>query len=48
MDVKYVEKGEPGKTCAECKQYQDEGNGKGKCSGHEVAAEGNCNYFDPK
>ena len=48
MDVKYVEKGEKGKTCADCKHYEDEGEGMGKCFGHEVMAAGSCNYFDPK
>ena len=48
MDVKYVEKGEKGKTCADCKHYEDEGDGMGKCFGHEVMAAGSCNYFDPK
>ncbi len=48
MDVKYVEKGEPGKTCADCKHFQNEGDGIGKCFGHEVAAQGSCNLFDPK
>jgi hypothetical protein len=48
VDVNYVEKGEPGKTCADCKNYQDEGSGKGKCFGHETAAEGSCNFFETK
>ena len=46
MDVKYVEKGEPGKTCADCKQYQEKGDGKGECFGYEVSAKGSCNMFD--
>jgi len=48
MDVRYVEKGEPGRTCADCKQYQDKGDGKGECFGHEVSAQGSCNYFEAK
>ncbi len=48
MDVKYVVQGEKGKTCADCKFYQDEGAGKGKCFGHEVAAQGSCNLFQKK
>ena len=48
MDVKYVEKGTPGKTCADCKNYQDEDGGMGKCFGHEVTAQGSCNMFTPK
>jgi hypothetical protein len=48
MDVKYVEKGEKGKTCADCKSFQDEGSSKGKCFGYEVAAQGSCNLFEKK
>ena len=48
MEVKYVEKGEPGKTCADCAAYNDKGDGKGDCYGHEVLAAGSCNMFQPK
>jgi len=48
MDVKYVAKGEKGKTCADCKHFQTEGAGKGKCFGYEVVAEGSCNLFTKK
>jgi len=48
MDVEYVEKGELGKTCADCKAYQDKGDGKGECSGYEVAAQGSSNMFHAK
>jgi len=48
MEVRYVEKGETGKICADCKNFQDKGNGKGDCYGHEVLAEGSCNLFEKK
>lgn len=48
MEVKYVEKGEPGKTCADCAMYKDKGNGTGGCYGHEVSAVGSCNLFTRK
>ncbi len=48
MDVKYVEKGEPGKTCADCGSFQDAGDGKGKCFGFDVLAAGSCNMFKAK
>jgi len=48
MEVKYVEKGKKGKTCADCKHFEDQDDGMGKCFGHEVMAEGSCNYFEPK
>lgn len=49
-DVKYVPKGEPGKTCADCKFFEaDKGNpAMGKCYGHDVMAEGSCNMFVSK
>ena len=47
MDVNYIVKGEPGKTCADCKLYEDKGNGTGDCYGHEVLSEGSCNLFNP-
>jgi hypothetical protein len=50
MEVKYVPKGEKGKSCADCKNFQDEkkGLGIGSCFGHQVQAEGSCNFFEPK
>lgn len=48
MEVNYVEKGEPGQTCADCKHFQDEGSAKGKCFAHEVSAAGHCNFFDAR
>ncbi|MGD1119498.1 MAG: hypothetical protein ABR886_08425 [Dehalococcoidales bacterium] len=48
MDVKYTEKGKQGKTCADCKHFQSEGDGLGKCFGHEVSAKGSCNFFEAK
>ena len=48
MDVKYVEKAEPGKSCTDCKNYRNKGEGKGECFGHEVLAAGGCNYIEPK
>ena len=48
MDVKYVVKGQPGKTYADCQNFQVEGSGKGKCFGHEVVAQGSCNLFQKK
>ena len=48
MEIKYVEKGESGKTCADCSFYQDKGDGMGECFGHEVLATGGCNAFKAK
>jgi hypothetical protein len=48
MEVKYVVQGEPGKTCADCKNFKDTGNGKGDCYGHEVLTAGSCNLFEKK
>ncbi|MFA5309999.1 MAG: hypothetical protein WC370_11045 [Dehalococcoidales bacterium] len=48
MDVKYVEKAPKGKACRDCKHFQDEGGGMGKCFGHEVLAAGGCNMFEAK
>jgi len=48
MEIKYLEKGEPGKTCDDCSFYQDEGDGKGKCFGHDVLASGSCNAYKAK
>jgi len=48
MDIKYVEKGKPGETCADCSFFQDKGDGMGECFGHEVMAVGSCNAFKAK
>ena len=48
MDVKYVEKGRKGKTCADCQYLESTGAGMGKCFGHEVIAKGSCNMFEAK
>jgi predicted DNA-binding transcriptional regulator YafY len=48
MDVKYVIKGDKGKTCADCSLFKDKGDGMGDCYGHEVLAAGSCNMFIPK
>ncbi len=48
MDVKYVEKGRPGKTCADCQFFEKTDADMGKCFGHEVLAKGNCNMFKNK
>lgn len=48
MDVRYIVKGEPGKTCAECAVYKEKGNGLGDCFGHEVLAAGSCSMFTRK
>lgn len=47
QEVKYVEEGEAGKTCAECKMFEasPEDPSKGKCMGYDVQAKGSCNYF---
>ncbi len=49
-EVKYVEEGEPGKTCADCKMFEPaaEEPSKGKCMGYDVQAKGSCNYFQAK
>lgn len=48
MDVNYVEKGEPGKTCADCEFFQAGENSMGKCYGYDVLAAGSCNMFKAK
>lgn len=44
-DVQYTPQAEEGKQCKDCQFFQDEGEGKGKCFGHEVVAQGGCNKF---
>ena len=47
--MQHVEKGEPGRTCADCKHFEaEQGSEIGKCFGHEVKAEGSCNFFEAK
>jgi hypothetical protein len=50
MEVKYVEKGEKGKQCIDCKNFMEEkkSSGIGKCFGYAVKARGSCKLFDPK
>ena len=50
MDIKYIPKGEEGKSCADCKHFERDSNmqGMGKCFGKEVLAGGSCNFFEPK
>jgi hypothetical protein len=45
MDVKYVTKGQPGRTCADCGYFKEQGEGMGDCFGHAVLAAGSCNLF---
>jgi len=49
-DVGYVKDGPKGKTCADCKHYEEEVENPdiGKCMGHEVGAKASCKYFEPK
>jgi hypothetical protein len=50
MDVKYLQKGEKGKTCADCRNFEAEVKTQvfGKCFGNQVEASGSCNYFEAK
>jgi hypothetical protein len=50
VEINYVQKGEKGRTCADCKNFQKEteGQGIGKCFGKEVQAAGSCNFFEAK
>lgn len=50
MDVKYVEHGELGKTCADCRNFEagKEDLAGGNCFGQEVRAAGSCNLFEAK
>ncbi len=50
MEIKYVPKGEKGKTCADCKHFERDTDmqGMGKCFGQEVIEEGSCNFFESK
>lgn len=50
MEVIPVEKGEPGRMCRDCRHFEEDSNmeGIGKCFGHDVKAEGSCNYFEKK
>lgn len=49
-DVNYKVPGEPGKCCADCGEFKihSEDISKGDCHGHEVMANGECNYFHAK
>ena len=50
MDVKYVEQGEEGMTCADCRNFEakDDDLAGGNCFGQEVRAAGGCNLFEAK
>jgi hypothetical protein len=50
MEIKYVQKGEKGKTCADCRNFEAElaSQGVGRCFGKEVLAAGSCNFFEKK
>ncbi len=46
---KYIEKGEKGRTCADCKYFEaSDTDPIGKCFGYEVYPEGSCDSFKPK
>jgi hypothetical protein len=49
-DVNYKIPGETGKCCSDCSEFKahaDDAN-KGECHGHEVVANGSCDYFNAK
>jgi len=50
MDVQYTPNGPEGQCCVDCANFQvnAEDAGKGMCFGHEVDANGNCNFFKKK
>lgn len=50
MEIKYIEKGKKGETCADCVIFQaDKDDPKiGRCFSQQVNAEGSCNYFQAK
>lgn len=46
-DFKYIEKGEKGRTCAECKYYEASTTDTiGKCFGYAVHPAGSCDLFE--
>ncbi len=45
-DFKYIEKGEKGRTCAECIYYEATTDAVGKCFGYEVHSGGSCDSFE--
>ena len=49
-DVHYKIPGEPGKCCSDCSEYAAHSDDaqKGDCHGHEVVANGHCDYFNLK
>lgn len=49
-DVHYKIPGENGKCCSDCSEFKVDVNNatKGDCHGHEVAANGTCDYFNAK
>jgi len=49
-DVGYKVPGESGKCCKDCKMFQShaEDAQNGNCDGHEVVANGTCNFFQAK
>lgn len=48
MEIKYTPEGEEGKQCKDCEHFKPTEGNKGNCFGHEVAAEGGCNFFKNK
>ena len=49
-DVNYHIPGEQGKCCSDCNEFavHSDDAQKGDCHGHEVVANGTCNYFSAK
>ena len=49
QDVQYKPIAEnSAKSCTNCKNFQSETEGIGKCFGHDVSAKGTCNFFTSK
>lgn len=49
MEPNYKSKADdPAKSCANCKNFEAESEGMGKCFGNDVSSEGTCDFFAPK
>ncbi len=50
MEANYVQKGEEGRACEDCKHFEEDTSMQqmGKCFGKDVLSQGSCDYFEPK
>ena len=48
QEVNYTDNGESGKQCRDCVNYVSTGETGGNCLGHNVSANGSCDFFKAK